>query len=161
MDPSNLQFWGVIGTWVASIGTVGAVITSLWFAIHQNTIKLKVSAGLRNLATQGQSDQPEYCCIQVVNVGLRSAKITNVSWRVRRWRTKRQIIQMFGFQQFDDIPKTLAEGEEATFMIPVVSSGDDSNWKVYFAKKVVGDDDPRLLKSLTVDIHTSVGQSFF
>ena len=161
MDPIDLQFWGVVGTWVASIGTVGAVITSLWFAIHQNTVKLKVSVGVRTLVTPGQTDLPEYCSIQVANIGHRPAKITNVSWQVRRWRTRKKWLQTFGFSEFDDIPKMLAEGEEASFMIPLNQFGNDDDWIVSFPKYLVGDDDPRLIKSLKVGIHTSVGQSFY
>jgi len=161
MDPINLQFWGVVGTWVASIGTVGAVITALWFSIHQNTVKLSVFVGIRTLATPGQTDLPDYCSIQIVNIGLRPAKITVVTWSVRRWRTRKQIIQPFFSPQFDALPKTLAEGEQAMFMIPLSDIGNDKDWIVRFSKILVGDDDLRLIKSLKVGIHTSVGQNFY
>jgi hypothetical protein len=160
MDPTKLQFWAVLGTWVASIGTVAAVITSLWFAFHQNRIKLKVSAGHRILITTASRETPDYCCINVVNVGLRPAKISNVSWQVGRGRKKKRFIQTFGYPGFDDIPKTLQEGEAANFMIPFVSSGGGKDWIIDFAKDLVGKDSSVLIKSLKVYVHTSVGQSF-
>ena len=113
-----MQFWGVLGTWVASIGTVAAVITSLWFALHQNAIKLEVTAGHRIIVTPGRADTPDYCCIRVVNIGLRPAKITNVVWYVKRFRVQKQMVQMFGFPGNPDIPQLLMEGDEVTFMIP-------------------------------------------
>ncbi|HDZ45608.1 hypothetical protein LCGC14_0097230 [marine sediment metagenome] len=160
MDTTTLQLWSVIGTWVAGIGTVGAVVTSLWFALHQNTIKLKVSAGHRILVTPGSKETPDYCSIQVVNVGLRPAKITHVGWEVGRWRNKKYMLQTFGYPGFDDVPKTLYEGEEASFMIPFLYSGGGEDWVVRFPKYIVGDGSPRLIKTLKVSVHTSVGQSF-
>lgn len=88
MDLTSLQLWGVIGTWVAGIGTVAAVITSLWFAMHLNSIKLEGSASHRIAVTPGSKETPDYCFIHVVNIGLRPAKITNVSWHVGRGRRR-------------------------------------------------------------------------
>lgn len=160
MDSTTLQLWSVIGTWVAGIGTVGAVITSLWFALHQNTIKLKVSAGHRLLITPGSRETPDYCSIRVVNVGLRPAKVTHVGWEVGRWRKKKHMLQTFGYPGFDDVPKTLHEGEEANFMIPFLRSGGDQDWIVSFPKYLVGEDSPKLIKTLKVAVYTSVGQGF-
>lgn len=71
------------------------------------------------------------------------------------------MIQTFGFTGYDDIPKTLAEGEEANFMIPFIFSSNDDDWIVSFPKYLVGGDSPKLINSLKVAVHTSVGQSFF
>lgn len=169
MDSTTLQLWSVIGTWVAGIGTVGAVITSLWLARHQNTIKLKVSAGYRLLITPGTQETRDYCSIRVVNVSLRPAKVTHVAWQIThvhvgwqvgKWRKKQYILQTFGSPGFDDVPKTLHEGEEANFMIPFVSSGGGEDWIASFPKDLVGEDSPKLIKTLKVTVHTSVGQSF-
>ena len=160
MNPATLQLWAVIGTWIASIGTVGAVITSLWLALYQTKIKLKVSAGHRLYITPGCNEPPDYCAIRVVNIGTRPAKITNVAWQVGNGKKKKQMVQIFGFSTFDDVPKILQEGEEANFMIPFTYPGNKDNWIITFPKCLVGKDSPRLIKSLKVIICTSVGQNF-
>lgn len=160
MDPIKLQLWSVIGTWVAGAGTIGAVITSLWLAFHQNKIKLKVSAGHRILIRPHSEGTPDFCSIQVVNVGLRPAIVTHVGWQVRRWCKKKQMLQTFGYPEFDDVPKTLYEGEEANFLIPFVRSGGDEDWIVRFPQYMVGQDSWKLIKTLKVTVHTSVGQRF-
>ena len=160
MDPITLQLWSVIGTWLAGVGTLGAVITSLWFAFNQNRIKLKVTAGHRIFITSASTEKPDYCFIKVVNVGLRPAKISNVSWQVGKGKKKKQVLQTFGFPGFDDIPKTIQQGEEAVFMIPFLYTSADKDWIVHFPKYIVGDDSPKLIKSLKVCVYTSVGQSF-
>lgn len=91
MEETNLQLWNVIGTWVASIGTVSAVITSLWFSRQQNRIRLKISAGARMVFTPGSEHQPMYCIINVVNIGDRPAKITGISWQFGRFKNKKYI----------------------------------------------------------------------
>jgi len=159
MDPVTLQLWSVIGTWVASIGTVSAVITSLWMAYHQGRVKLDVVAGCRQLITQGSSDIPDYCMIKVVNIGNRPAKIVSVSWEAGRLNNKKHLIQMFGLRGFDDVPKMLQEGEEATFMIPFHLNGDKKDWLISFPQ-YLAEDDPKIISSLKVVVHTSVGQSF-
>lgn len=157
----QLQLWGVIGTWVASAGTVAAVIASLWFSLHQNAIKLKVYAGHRIRVTPGENDTYNYCCISVVNVGLRPATISNISWHVRRFRTRRQMIQMFGFSEGAQIPTALVEGEEAMFMLPFHYKNDEDDWIASTPKQLVGDGSPRILRSLKVGVHTSIGKSFY
>lgn len=164
MDPT-LQLWQVIGTWLTGVGTVGAVITSLWFSWHQNRVKLRVVVGHRVLATPGSSDWPEYCTIRVTNIGIRPAKIVNVSWHVgRRWtlrgrRNKRNFIQTFGHAMSANVPTILQEGEEAAFMVPLYSDSGDG-WLEGFARDTIADDPPKILKSLRATVHTSVGQRF-
>ncbi len=155
-----LELWGVIGTWVASIGTVAAVITSLWLASHQNSIKLKVSAGERIMIRPGSSATPQFCAIYVANIGMRPARITNISWEVGKRKGKKYLMQTFGFPGYDDVPKNLQEGEQANFMIPFNFNGDETDWIKAFPKYVVGNDDPKLLKTLTLKIHTSVGATY-
>jgi len=159
MDSNTLQLWSVIGTWVASIGTVSAVITSLWLSYHQGRIKLKVVAGCRQVVTPGSSHIPDYCMIKVANTGTRPAKIVNVGWEAGRFRNKRHMVQMFGIPGFDDVPKMLPEGEEATFMVPFHLNGDDEDWIVRFPQ-YLSEGDSDILKTLKVTVHTSVGQSF-
>ena len=158
MDSNTLQLWNVIGTWVASIGTVSAVITSLWLAYNQNRVKLKVITGHRQLVTQGSRNIPDYCVIRVVNTGSRPAKITNIGWTIGRFRKRKHLIQTFGFPESDNVPKMLHEGEEATFMVPFVSP-DNQGWLTKFANDF-GKDKPSALKTLKSVVHTSVGTTF-
>ena len=160
MHNSVLQLWSVIGTWVASIGTVAAVITSLWLALHQNTIKLKVSAKHRFMVSPSWGSTPDCCVIFVVNIGLRPAKITQVSWQVGRGKKKKYLLQTFGFPGFEDIPKTLYEGDDVFFVIPFNYKNNDDDWIFSFPRELVGDNSPNLIKTLQVCVYTSTGKTF-
>ena len=91
---------------------------------------------------------------------MRPARITNISWEVGKGKSKKYLIQTFGFPGYDDIPKTLQEGEQANFMIPFSFKGDETDWIMMFPNYVVGDNNAKLLKTLTIKIHTSVGTTF-
>jgi hypothetical protein len=80
MHQNTIQIWGVVGTWGVGIGTVSAVVLSLWFAYNQGNVKLKVTAGLRLLITKGSKSQLEYCAIKVVNIGAGPLNINSVGW---------------------------------------------------------------------------------
>jgi len=161
MDQNTIQIWGVIGTWIASVGTLSAVIVSLWLAYHQGKIKLKVTAGHRLLITPGSKSQPEYCAIKVVNTGDRPANITHVGWETGWFKNKKHIIQIFGTPGFDDVPKVLHEGKEANFMVPLRLNGSDEDWIVRFPKTLVADEGKiGHIKRLKVVVGTSVGQMF-
>ncbi len=161
MDQNTVQIWGVIGTWVASIGTISAVILSLYFAYNRGKIKLKVTAGHRLVITPGLNSRPEYCSIKVVNAGDRPAKITSVGWETGRFKNKKHFVQLFGTPGFDDIPKVLYEGEEANFMVPLRFKGNDEDWIIRFPKELAGDKgNLSYIKRLKVVVGTSVGQMF-
>lgn len=161
MNDLTLQLWGVIGTWVASIGTVAAVITSLWLAYHQSRLKLSITAGHRLLVTPGSKLTPEYCVINIVNRSLRPVNITSISWQAGSFRNKKHFIQVFGTPGFDDVPKVLNEGEVANFMVPMHLNGDNKDWIVRFPKDLAGEDgNIRYIKTLKIVVGTSVGQIF-
>jgi len=161
MDQDTIQLWGIIGTWVAGIGTVSAVIVSLWLAYHQGKVKLKVYAGHRLIITSGSSSRPEYCSIRVVNVGNRPANVTSVGWEAGWFKNKKHFVQVFGTPGFDDVPKVLHEGQEANFMVPLRLEGNDEDWIVRFPKSLVGESGHvSYIKRLKVVVGTSVGQMF-
>lgn len=159
MDSETLQLWNVIGTWVASIGTVSAVITSLWLAYHQGKLKLNVFAGHRLLITQGLDEKPEYCLVKVVNTSSKPAKIVSIGWEAGRFKDKVHMLQVFGIPESDNVPKMLQEGEEASFFIPFNLQGNDEDWIVRFPK-YLNEGGKNRIPSLKVTIHTSVGQTF-
>ncbi|MCL1127796.1 hypothetical protein [Shewanella surugensis] len=105
MDSDSLQLWSVIGTWLASIGTVSAVVTSLWLANRQGKIHLGIVAGHRQLVTKASKTVPDLCMIKIVNKGTRPAKITGIGWECGRFKKKIHLIQMFGTPDSDIFQK--------------------------------------------------------
>jgi hypothetical protein len=155
----DFQLWTLIGTWVASIGTISAVIASLYFAYNQNRINLKITVGHRQVVSGLTKNTPDFCIINVVNIGSKPAKIIGVGWRAGCFKNKVSFIQLFKTPGYDDVPKVLAEGEDATFWVPFNLNGDEKDWIHRFPKSVT-EKSKRNLKSLKLWVHTSHGQTF-
>ena len=159
MSSLDIQFWSMIGTWVASVGTVSAVITSLWFAYNQNKIKLRITVRHMQLVSRTEENAPDHCVVKIVNLSNKPAKIESIGWRAGFWKNKVSFIQMFKLPGFDDLPKVLTEGEDATFAVPFRYKGNDEDWIVRFPKSVT-ETSKFNLYSLKLWVHTTQGQTF-
>ncbi|MDP5147249.1 hypothetical protein ORI98_12475 [Shewanella sp. ULN5] len=159
MTSDEIQFWTMIGTWVASFGTIAAVITSLFFAYNQNKVKLRITVGHRQIVSSGTEGTPDYCIIKVVNLSNKPAKIESIGWQAGFWRSKTSMIQLFGIPGFDDIPKVLTEGQDATFAVPFRLNGGKDDWIIRFPKSVT-ETSSLNIHSLKLWVHIAQGQTF-
>ena len=83
MDQHTFQILNTLGTWLAGIGTLSAVIVSLYLARRGSKIKLKINAGHRILVgSTMEGKYPDYCSIRIVNTGFRQANLTELGWKV-------------------------------------------------------------------------------
>lgn len=159
MDAETLAVWNVVGTWVASIGTVAAVITSLWLALHRDRVELRITVGHRILIDSYFDTSDEYCYISIVNRGDRMVRITSIGWEAGILGGKRHFVQVFGNANSDKIPKNLEHGEEGRFLVPFYFNGDDQDWGKSFPM-AANEDGWNRLRNLKLVVSTSVGQVF-
>ena len=78
----KVQLWMVVGTWVAGLATLGAVMTSLYFARSAEKVRLRIFVGIRVAFSGDGSPGKDYVCFDVTNVGERPVIITTVGWVV-------------------------------------------------------------------------------
>lgn len=155
-----LQILGVIGTWLAGIGTISAVIVSLYLSRSDRRILLNVHAGHRVLILQNLESRPDYCSIGVVNKGHRSANIVNIGWKVGFFK-KRYGIQTLHNNPFSSkLPIKLKDGEEANYLIPFINDDSYPNWIDDFPKGMLGNYPQISSRTLKLQILTSVGKTF-
>lgn len=106
-----LTLWIAIGTWVAGIGTVGAVITSLYLAYNSNKIKLL----LQTRIYEAFEEKEQYLVITITNIGNKTANIKNICWEISKLGMKKRY---FGnIHLSNSLPVRLLEGEEYTIHI--------------------------------------------
>lgn len=151
----KIQLWNAIGTWVAGFATFAAVVVSLHLARQSSRVKLKAVVGLRLLIGRG-SPQEEVLQFSVTNQGDRPVTISNVGWVIGKGKSQRNALQLFGSAYSASIPKTLAHGERADFLISFTERPD---WLEDFSRKFVMTNDPKMLRTLTAEIYTSVDQT--
>ena len=157
----TLQELDVLGTWVAGLGTLLAVIVSLYLARTLGRIKLRVVVGERKIITQGSTETPDVVTVLVTNCSQRPARVTHISWQIG-FRKKKNFIQMFNSPGYETLPKMLNEGEEGHFVVPYKTHGNDEDWDKSIAQDLLEDSAlPRLyISTLRCIVSTSIGQQF-
>lgn len=158
MDKQTWQFINTFAPWFSALGTISAVITSLYLATKNRRLDLKVQASMQTIVQTGVP--PRHCVgISVVNMGGREATITSLGWRFGLFR-KTNLLQVPGIPQYSStLPARLRDGESATFLMPVVPEYGGTDW-VPMMKEHLGKY-PRLnVYTLKAVVATSVGKTF-
>jgi hypothetical protein len=150
----QIQLWNAIGTWVAGLATVVAVVVSLWFATRRDRVKLNVVAGVRLVIAGDGSPPREFVSISATNLGERPVTISIIGWRIGTGKKRKFCVQTLGDRESHDYPKRLDHGEAANFL---VFTG--RGWPNEFINKFIQSNDERLLRTLVAQVHTSVGQT--
>ncbi len=152
----QINVWNVVGTWLAGIATLSAVLVSLHLARRSERIRIKVTAGIRQVFAGDGSPAEDHVQICVVNHGDRVVIVNSVGWKIGLRKNARFCIQPVSGQWTQDYPRQLAHGETATFLVSFKATPE---WPDHFAKSFVGDVSPKNLKSLRALVHTSLGQT--
>ena len=157
MDQESWRFINTFAPWLSAIGTILAVITSLYLARRSRKIRLRISAGHRLLLLPGAEGEPlEYLVIEIVNIGSRIANINNIGWKLGFLRKQMFVQMIINDNLSSTIPIELKDGEKASYFFPFY---DEIQWLDSFAKNL--GHFPRIhARSLKVLAHTSIGQSF-
>ena len=89
----KVQLWMVVGTWVAGLATLLAVMTALYLAKNVEKVRLKIFVGIREVFP-GDGSSPEHVCFDVTNVGQRPVTITGVGWVIGKRKKRKGLIQL-------------------------------------------------------------------
>ena len=152
----KIQIWVAVGTWVAGLATLAAVIVALRLAKQVEKVKLKVHVGLRELVMGDGSPFQEHLAISVTNLGERAVTINSAGWAVGKGKHRKFAIQTVAAVYSTKYPVELSYGKEANFMVSFLIV---PAWLKDFATGFVRDLSDRNLQTLVAQIHTSVGQT--
>ena len=135
MSQESWLFVNSFAAWLSAIGTIAAVVATVYFAWRTHKIGLKVSAGHRLLVGPGTPKPfPEILVIRVVNTGHRNVNITNIGWKVGLFRKRYAIQKIDSNILSSKLPVLLKEGEEVNYNIPIDKQ---NNWLEKFCKDMV------------------------
>ena len=153
----KVQLWMVVGTWVAGLATLGAVMTSLYFARSAEKVRLRIFVGIRVAFSGDGSLGKDYVCFDATNVGERPVIITTVGWVVgKRKKNRKYCIQPLFESWSQQCPVELTHGKNAKLMVPLDGS---PGWVRGF-KEFLDDTSDQSLKTLRAQVFTSVGKTF-
>jgi hypothetical protein len=117
----NYNIINTYATIFAAIGTISAVILSLYFAYSSRKIALKIHTGIY----QGSQDNKDFILIKILNKGNRAVTISEHFVLEFGFFWKKNVI--IGFKNIDcnqssKFPCKLYEGDEAVIIIPIEQS---------------------------------------
>ena len=152
----QVQIWMVVGTWLAGIATLLAVVVALYLARRGEKLRLKVHAGVRDIIAGDGTPVEKHLCIGVTNLADRPVTITSVGWAVGKRKDLRLCVQPVSGRYTNDYPIELPHGKNANFMVSFQTM---PNWPKDFVQGFVHDVSDKNLKTLVALISTSVGQT--
>ena len=154
----QINLWNAIGTWVAGLATFSAVIASLWLARHSERVDLAVNVGLRSIFAGDGSPPEQALSFDVTNRGAKPVTVVGIGWVVGRGKGRRYCMQTTSAPYTANVPVELTHGKTARFL---VSFEVTPNWAQEFRQKFMPNLEPRTLRSLRAQVHTSVGTTKF
>ena len=111
-----IQIVNAAGTWVAGIGTLAAVIVSLWLARRSIRVRLEVRCRVY-FVEYGKPVQLVKCiAFRVANLGERAVAIEHVGWAVGRRKSVRRVYFEIDDRLGPGLPRRIEPGDAATFM---------------------------------------------
>jgi len=119
MDKEFWTFFNSFAPWLAGIGTVLAVIVSLYLATRDKRIRLKITADVRSVIQTGLDPQQlnDVVMVNITNVGYTSVTIQTISWELGL-RKKHTFLQTpSDYPGSMSFPTKLSHGDQADLLI--------------------------------------------
>ena len=156
MEENTYKYLSIIGNWLAGIGTLCAALVALWLARRSEKIDLMVNVDERLMVGEGYTEHPRYLCIKIVNRGQRNMIINSIGWRVGK-KNKKYCLQLLDNSPYSSkLPIELPYGYEATYLVSFFRKAE---WLKNFSNDFIGNDIERKIKSLYLQVFTSVGKT--
>lgn len=144
LSEAQWEFVNTFAPWLSAVVTIAAVITSLYLAMRDRIIKLKITAFFK----QSRYENIRYIEIYIINYGHRIANIVSLYWKSGKTIYEQDRVEFSSGSS--DLPMKLSEGEKAEFFI------DESRFKFAFANFRL--DFPE--KPIVVGVKTTTGKIF-
>jgi len=161
MDLMDKEIWLFINSfapWLSALGSLSAVILSLYMSRQDKRISLDISAGYKVAVNPNSNSTPENLLhIHIVNIGYKNVQIHQLGWKTGFFKNKDFIFLLDKQPYSDNIPKRLEFGEEANFFIVL-----DNEYK--FIDKFISDFLPNFkrlrIHFIKLVVYTTIGKSF-
>lgn len=131
----KIALLSAIGSWVSGIGTLLAVVISLYLANRKAKLRLKCEVGERVMiipgANPGEGDNQPGISIIVTNLSVLPVTINTIGWTCGK---KNYWHQMLGDPESARLPNRLEYGEQAIFWISL--EGKEESWFEEFAQQL-------------------------
>lgn len=149
----EIEFLSMIGTWVASIGTLGAVIVSLYLALANATVSLNIKDCFAYAINTFNGTDDKFYHVKIINLSDKSVTIDQVGIKLHNKQVL--IVPITGNLLTTQLPKSILYGENVIWSIstqdllkewiPIIK---ENNWSI------------KDIKKWRIIVSTSIGQNF-
>lgn len=160
-DRETWRFINSFAPWLSALGTLTAVVVSLYLATMQNRLRVRVVAARTRLVAMGQrvGEGERVVTVEVTNLSRRPLKLISVYWRAL-WK-KGFSVQLTGAHPLSATlaAKLEADGGDASFIFPenVYSLPDNTD----FVRRLFGGSLASFRsRFVRVGVATTVGKRF-
>lgn len=107
--------------WLAAIGTLSAVVVSLYLARRSDRIRLKVSLSISVLVIEGggPGHGTEHVWLTVTNLSRRQAVLTQLFWKPVPWKKSGAVWITPINAVSSKLPISLGDGQSANYLHPI------------------------------------------
>lgn len=118
LDQKTWTFINTFAPWLSAIGTLAAVLTSLWLAQRDWRVRLAVRASLRIQLIRGggPGHGDRFVSVNVINPGRRAVTVSGIGWRLGLLKRREFLVPDY---DGPTLPTKLEDGDEAAFLFPL------------------------------------------
>jgi len=158
-DRETWRFINTFAPWLSAVGSLAAVVVSLYLARRNTRLDLRVFPALARVGIPGQKNTWEnFFQIRVVNHGGRDAVVNGVGWWWRGFPRRNWLHLPPDNVYSAQVPKKLAFGEEACVLYPLATFNRDA---APLLKHIAAAWFPEVsVRLIRVGVFTSTGQQF-
>lgn len=134
MDFLSQETWKFLNTfapWLSAVGTISAVITSLYLSRKDRIVNLEIIADCRFIEQMGNNqlfistdDSPDALVVYITNIGHREAVVNSIFWKWGIFKKKYAIQNIMENMWTSEFPKRIKDGEIAHYCFPKSSEYD-------------------------------------
>jgi len=110
-----LDTLGVAGTWLASLGTISAVVVSLWLAHQQSENDKEVLDITLNAVCSPPLVDDFFVAVKVISKGNRPSTVSGISFSGKGAKTAMLVSDFYHVSQ--TLPRQMPYGDAATFIM--------------------------------------------
>jgi len=150
-----IKNWNTFAPWLSGVGSLSAVIVSLWLVRRDKFIRLLVEISYSTSALQTPAVK-----VTVTNVGARKANITEIYMKVGVFRTIMDVVDPIQERTNPVLPASLDDGDFIDIDLPMESM--TANLKTAFQNAAWwngGKSANIFLRAVKIGVRTSTGKA--
>ena len=159
-DRETWNFINSFAPWFSALGTLCAVLVSLYLAFRTSRPRVRVSCSIVRAIPTGQrlGDGAEFFQIRVVNRGFREVVVSGIMWKQRGLRRRSYVVFPPDDPYSTKVPAKLQYGDQVHFFFPTKTFSRSASELL----KTFGAAGPSSLKLrlLSAGVYASTGEEF-